>query len=218
MLLLSSADGGFMTIKNMYLTILATFTFACFASKPATKLTKPHEVACTKKSSIETEFAVDYFVSPVENAEQMGSFQCTFNHRKKQGTIDLLEVYKGFRNYSYGAAWFKRAIIALTAFKPKSICWDAQPLDNYFSKEDLSKLMSFYIRHGGIVTKEHINAQDNYVKMEYPMALAHALSILHPIFAQQKQSPILANQKQQDPFTLIAAYANIDLKNKDLKS
>lgn len=210
-------NGGFMNMKFVFLTIVLMSSFACFASQPAKVMVKPVEREIRKKIKHETEIEISFFVSRKKNAEQVGTLSCTFNHKKNQGTIDLIDVYKGFRNLGYGTGWFKKAIITLAAFNPKSICWQAQPLDNYFSRKDLEGLLRLYTRLGGKVTKKHINPKENHVDMEYPMALAHALTILHPIFATQEKSPILPKQKQEDPFALIVAYANMDLKNTDLK-
>ncbi len=206
-----------MNMKNIFFITLATFTFACFASEPANKIAKPHEVETRKIIKKETTIGIDFFVSKRKNAEQIGTLQCTYNPKKDQGVIDFLEVYKGFRNFGYGTAWFKKAIIALAAFNPKSMYWEAQPLDHTFDRQALLNLIRFYTRYGGLVINKHIDKENNHAEMQYPIALARALTILHPIFETQEKSAALAHQKQEDPFALIVAYANMDLKNKDLK-
>lgn len=216
-----------MKLRFIYISL---FLFSCtvFSSQPVNSTAhKIHEESETIQRKNETSISIEFFASSKHNAKDIGTIRYSFCSKKKKvdtityatktGLIEIVEVCKEFRNKGYGTLLFKKAIIGLTVFKPRSICWEAQPLDDRCSEKDLLALVRFYRRYGSIIIKKHINHEENFVDMKYPMALAYTLAILHPIFETQQKSPIIAHIKQEDPFALIVAYANMDLKNKDFE-
>lgn len=193
-------------MKRILILLISSIPYQCHASKAAQTI--DIEIK-TERARFEKAYEDSIIIKLKAQTECIGSSMSTYSSASKTAQIESLRIYPQYRNNGAGSSLLRLTLANLSKYSPEYIEWEAQWLDKVSDKKALAKLTAFYQRHGAIIVRR----MNCFNKMEYPVMLAHALQVLHPIFSAHEKSPLLKHDKTQDPFFIIVEYLNAQRKH-----